>query len=523
MKKLIIILIVFVCALTLFVIWLNAGDEKLGLTNEESSAVKPSEKPVIVLIIDSLMDKPLKKAVKEGRTPALQFFLENGRYEPEVVSAYPTMSVTIDSTLLTGTYPHVHRIPGLVWYNEKENRLVNYGSDKKEIAALGVKQTIKDGMYLLNHKHLNERAATIHEVLEKKGKQSASINGLIYRGDDQHDLNIPPPLRRLGLMPENMSINGPALFSFGRFAQLNSHNRYNHIWQSYGVNDKFTAEELSYLIKKRKLPALTVAYLPDFDRDAHKKGPSDMKGLEKMDEALQRMLNTYDSWSAAYEQAVWVIMGDSGQAVIGRDKDKAVIRLHSLFKNYRTAKIEGPRQKDQLLFGVNDRMAFIYVLDQNVSVKETVKELKKDGRIGFTAWKENGWVYADSKQAAKPLRFRPTGDYTDIYGQSWTISGDLSVLDLSANRTSLWYGNYPDALARLYSVLHSHSGRYVVADAKPGYQFAAEKSPLHLGGGGHGSLYKTDSLAPMIIVGSEKTPRHLRHIDLKDFFIQLTE
>ncbi len=523
LKKFIMMFAVFLCALIIFMIWLNTGDEKQGRTNEKTAVVKTAEKPVIVLIIDSLMDVPLKKAVKEGRAPALKFFLENGRYEPEVVSAYPTMSVSIDSTLLTGTYPHIHHVPGLVWYNEKEKRLVNYGSDKKEMVSLGLKQTIKDGMYSLNHRHLSTKTTTIHEDLEKQGKQSASVNGLIYRGNHRHELNIPPPLKRLKLMPEKMSINGPALFSLGRFAQLNPENRDHHIWQRYGVNDKFTAQEVSYLIKKHKLPALTVAYLPDFDRVAHQKGPNNMNGLEKIDEELQRMLSTYNSWSEACQQAVWVIMGDSGQTVIGKDRDKAVIRLHSVFADDRTADIKGPRNQDQLMFAVNDRMAFIYCIEQSMPVKGAVNTLKKDGRIGFAAWKENGWIYADSKQAKEPLRFRPGGRYTDSYGQSWSIGGDFSVLNLSVNGRMLRYGDYPDALARLYSALHSHSGRYVVADAKPGYQFAAEKSPLHLGGGGHGSLYKMDSLAPMIIVGSDEAPKHLRHVDLKEFFIRLTE
>lgn len=153
-----------------------------------------------------------EKAIQAGRAPALKFFLENGHYEPEVVNAYPTMSVSIDSTLLTGTYPNIHRVPGLVWYNQDEQRIVNYGSDKKEIATLGIKQTIEDGIFSLNHRHLSRKVTTVHDDLQVRGKQSASINGLIYRGPDRHELNIPPPLKKLKLMPEHMTVNGPALF-----------------------------------------------------------------------------------------------------------------------------------------------------------------------------------------------------------------------------------------------------------------------------------------------------------------------
>lgn len=103
-----------------------------------------------------------------------------------------------------------------------------------------------------------------------------------------------------------------------------------------------------------------------------------MKGLEKMDQQLQRILNAYDSWRDAAEKAVWVVMGDGGQTAIGRDKDKAAIRLHSLFKGYRIAKInQAPDRNAQLLFAVNDRMAYIYVTDRNMPLQGAVNELKK--------------------------------------------------------------------------------------------------------------------------------------------------
>lgn len=108
------------------------------LTNkpETQQSNKTATKPVLVLVIDSLMDQPLQEAVQTGKAPALKFLMENGHYEPEVASSYPTMSVTIDSTILTGTYADQHRIPGLVWYNQAENRLINYGSGMREVSRM---------------------------------------------------------------------------------------------------------------------------------------------------------------------------------------------------------------------------------------------------------------------------------------------------------------------------------------------------------------------------------------------------
>jgi hypothetical protein len=83
------------------------------------------------------------------------------------------------------------------------------------------------------------------------------------------------------------------------------------------------------------------------------------------------------------------------------------------------------------------------------------------------------------------------------------------------------YGDYPDALARLHGALHSHEGRFIIVDAKPGYEFIAKHSPTHLGGGGHGSLHKDDSLKPLLIVGTDNKPQYNRLVDFKNWILNL--
>jgi hypothetical protein len=120
------------------------------------------------------------------------------------------------------------------------------------------------------------------------------------------------------------------------------------------------------------------------------------------------------------------------------------------------------------------------------------------------------------EETKETLKFRPNGTYIDEYKQSWTLQGDTSILDLSVKENKIQCGDYPDALARLYSSFHSHKGRYLIVDAKPGYEFVSEKSPTHIGGAGHGSLYNKDSTNPMIVAGTDLRPKFLRQVDLKD-------
>lgn len=160
------------------------------------------KKPVIVILIDSLMDKPLQDAIQAGRAPAMQYLLKHGQYFPQVVSSFPTMSVTIDSTLLTGTYADQHHVPGLVWYSDQKKRMILYGNGAKEALKIDQLQVFLDAIYQLNQVHLNKKTKTIHEELADKGKESASINAVVFRGKTKHALKVPDFIANSNRVPE---------------------------------------------------------------------------------------------------------------------------------------------------------------------------------------------------------------------------------------------------------------------------------------------------------------------------------
>ena len=103
------------------------------------------------------------------------------------------------------------------------------------------------------------------------------------------------------------------------------------------------------------------------------------------------------------------------------------------------------------------------------------------------------------------------------------MDANPQVLDLQINeqKRTIAYGRYPDVLQRLSGALHSHEGEYMVVTAKPGYELADRSSPTHKGGGGHGSLTKTESLIPLILAGTDRKPEQLRVVDLKAFLLDL--
>lgn len=79
-------------------------------------------KKVILLLVDSLMPNILEDGIRHKTVPALQFLKDRGRYWPDCVTVFPTMTASVDSLLVTGVYPNIHRIPGLIWYNPEEKK-----------------------------------------------------------------------------------------------------------------------------------------------------------------------------------------------------------------------------------------------------------------------------------------------------------------------------------------------------------------------------------------------------------------
>lgn len=518
MKRIILIALVLIIVVGAGVVLAVSMSPTKGL---HATMNESPNKPVILIVIDSLMNEPLQKAIQENKAPALSFLINNGYIEPQVISSYPTMSVTIDSTLLTGTYANEHKIPGLIWFKEDENRMISYGSGISEMWHNGIKNVARDSVIRLNNEHLSNNVQTIHEQLATRNIQSASINGLLYRGNVKHHLHVPKLISTTKLLPNEIITNGPTLLSLGALSQYNPENdRHKFAWKRLGVNNDFTVGELKYLIQQNKLPPFTLAYLPDADAAIHKNGPNDIKALEEADQSLQEMLNNYPSWEEAIQQATWIILGDSGQSLVKENKETALIDLTELLQQY--SFWERKNTNGQIAIAINERMAYVYVNDQNIKLTEVINILMQDERIDFIAWKDNETNYVASPESTQTLTFSPNGPNVDAYNQSWSIDGDSTILDFTINNQGfVQYNNYPDALARLHGALHSQEGNFLIVDAKPSYEFIGKHSHDHAGGGAHGSLHKVDSLVPLIVAGTDEKPTFNRLVDIKEWIIRL--
>ncbi len=488
-------------------------------------------KKVIVLLADSLLYQSLDKGMEKGELPTFKHLIREGMYHKDVVSSFPTMSVTIDSSLITGTYPDDHRIPGLIWYSAKENRVINYGTGPIEELKQGVNPLLTDLLINLNQKHLSPDVETIYETIAKRGLTSGSVNALMYRGPAKHTLQIPAWLSAPTDLPKRIEVKSPPFFAYGSFANPleGRADLPEGITEKLGFNNEYPLQTAKYLIENDRLPDLLLLYLPDLDKRLHHKGPEDLEYVKRLDSQLKTFLQSFGSIENALDQIVLIILGDSGVSHLKAAEHRPVIELNELIergglKVHRTGDAIG-EQKPQIVLAVNETMAYVYSLDPDVSIGGRVARLLRDeSRIDLLAWKENDWNAVTRSGFKGTFRFKPKGAVKDIYGQTWTAEGDWSIVGATADDDGrIAYDEYPDALRRLDAALHSHAGEFLIATAKEGYEFADRYSPTHKNGGGHGSLSRTDSLIPVIICGTDKDldAPHRRIVDMKDYLLRL--
>lgn len=531
MKWIILIILLLVLILVLFGIRQPKEKEhnQLGKLQEiADDRGSLSTKKVIYLMIDSLMMTTMKQEIEAGRLPALRFLTQHAQTVSEMVSPFPTMSVTIDSTLLTGTNPNQHGIPGLNWYRPEEKRVVNYGTGAGEAFQEGPNQVLRDALLNLNQVHLSNHVSTLYEELAQRGISSGSINGMIYRGHTEHTLTFPTWLHLPTSLKAETKVKGPDLLAFGAFANPFAGKKElpTSLLKSIGFSDAYPIAVTQYLIEKDLLPSFLFVYLSDLDKPIHKKGPSDTSGLEKLDKEIATLLDSFGSWEKALEDIIWIISGDSGQTKILPADQDPVVPLHSIFQEYQVlAAGETATSEAEVAICVNERMAYVYALQPTLSIQNLVQTVADESRIDLIAWEEEGWIQIRRGGSDRFMRFRQGSKWIDSYDQRWDIEGDPAVLDLSLDqkRGQIAYGDYPDGLNRLAGVFGTYEDPFLVITAKPGYQLAEKHSPKHLGGGGHGSLHRTDSLAPFIIIGTERKPKHMRFIDVKPFLLELLQ
>ncbi|MGD8189053.1 alkaline phosphatase family protein [Brevibacillus ginsengisoli] len=483
-------------------------------------------KKIIMFLVDAMMPAVLESCVAKEKTRALKFLMDHGQYIRDCVTVFPTMTASIDCSIVTGEYPDVHKVPGLVWYDPEEQTIVNYFNGMSPVMAVGLDKCAHNVLYGLNEKHLSKKIKTIYEEIEERGLTAGSINVIAHRGHQYYTPKLPTVLNMATNFCLKEKVSGPSIMSLGKLVSPAIFRQSPWSWahsamESLGINDRYAIDVLLEVIKSGKQPDFTFVYLPDNDHMLHKDPAEAESFLEDVDQQFVRFLDSFDSWQQAIERNIILVISDHGQTLIGPTEDHN-IPLEQLLADFSIYPLgEELREHHEIVICNNERMTYVYPLHENLQ-NRIIRSLSSETRIDLIAWKEDKRACVMSTATQQILSFTKQGPYQDCYGQTWSISGNWDVLDLKQDtQGTIWFDNYPDALSRLYGSLFSQEIPLIVITAAPMYEFKSDCSPTHLNGGSHGSLHRQDSLVPLLVVGATQPIRQpVRLIDLKPLILQ---
>jgi hypothetical protein len=441
---------------------------------------------LVLIVIDGLTPAMLERAVERGTAPALAVLAENGSYR-RAVTTFPSLTPVCLSSLATGAHPDVHGIPHLVWYHEREQRLVEYGSSFRALRAAGTAQSIRDAIFNLNAEHLSPDALTVFETLDDAGQVTAAVNMVCYRGRTEHTATL-PGVRR--------TVYGPRRFYyFNVFASDVTGAPLAVRTRSGGSVDNYAASVGRWLVTRDGFDFF-VYYLPDYDYASHAEGPEGAEAaLTRTDRAVAALLDAAggaDEFLARYSV---LVCSDHGQTKVDRG-----VRLERAFDGF--SLFRPGRGLAELAVTASNRAAMVYRLPTcRAETEELARRLDEEECAEVVLYLEGGEAVA--RRAGEELRFvRGDGGFS--------TRGDESLLP------------YPDALERSWAALHNPNAGDLIVSAAPGFEFADLGGGHHAGGGSHGSLEVGDSEVPMLAVGLdppgsivEVAPTVLRHFGVE--------
>jgi hypothetical protein len=424
-------------------------------------------KKLVAIVVDGLTPAALERAVERRRAPALAFLLEHGVYT-HAVSVFPSLTPVCVSSLTTGAYPDVHRIPHLVWYDRDARRFVEYGSSFGAIVAAGTRRSIMDTIFGLNERHLGREAVTIYESLDDAGFVAAGVNVTCYRGRTRH----PPLVPGLG-----RAAFGPKRFFFFNLFESDVTGAPVAVrTRARGSVDAYAAAVGRWLVTRDGFDFL-VYYLPDYDFASHVFGPEGaQEALARSDRAVAALLEAAGGPDEFLERYAVLVCADHGQTRV-----EQTVSLRAAFDGI-----------DGVLVTESNRAGMVYRLPAaRLDERELARRLDAEPGAELVLFREGGEAVA--RREGEELRFAPADG-------SWRTSGDVSLLA------------YPDALERAWASLQNPNAGELVVSAAPDVEFTDLAGRSHLGGGSHGSLGADDSEVPMLTVGLDLQPRSITDV-----------
>jgi hypothetical protein len=455
---------------------------------------------LILAVIDGAKPAMLERAIAEGRAPILELLIERGTYVRDMVAVFPSVTPVCAASIVTGVAQDRHLIPSMNWFHRGEGRYVEYGSSFRASRRFGLARQLTDTIYNMNRAHLAADELTVFERLDDADIRTAGTTYLMYRGRHRHDPSLETTLSRFASKTlVRHPVMGPReLFYADIFASRETGCR--GMVGMPGIRDQHSGCVGTYLVEHDLFDFMLFS-LPDNDAYSHKHGPhAQVDSIALADVQLARLAEAAGGPEAFLDQYAVIVVADHAHGAIERS-----ISLADELAGFKTLQPADSRPEDaEIALCPAQRSAMIYLLgDAAVRRDEVLARTRAIPGVDLVMWREetpDGPLAVLGGERGE-LRFAPGGQAADLRGRRWHVRGQLATVDARVDAGVLRSDHYPDVLGRAWDALACPTSGEILLSAAPAYEFCDWGGGHHVGGGSHGSLHASDSLAPLIATG----------------------
>lgn len=468
-------------------------------------------KPVLLLVLDGIRPDVLRDAVEEGEAPALGALAQAGEAVWDGVSVFPSITPAATAAIATGCPPAQSGILGHAWYDRREGRLIVYGAMTETVIRSGPIKVFHNNVYRLNRDDL--LVPTIFERLHERGIDGSCVNFPIRRGPHEHPVRskVIDGYASRGGRYLGQAVRGPKEYYLGdlfytRQTKANGRRGSGGLLRSVGINDEYASEVGAMLIRERATP-FTLLYFFRGDKIAHHKGlAAQRRYVAQLDGYVGRVFEAGGGLERLLDEYAILALSDHGHDPLLPESRYVDLRWIPGYRvSIGTRARLTPRRDVVAVPG--GRSAMLY-LREGIPAEQVADALMGRRGVDLAAWMEDGWVRV--RKPGGDLRFRPGGGLLDPYGGCWRLEGEPGVLDIEVGEVAISYGDYPDALERLWGALRSPRCGDVVLSAAPGYTFGEVARSFH-DASDHGSLHASDS-SVFVLASGISAPRRITEV-----------
>ena len=466
---------------------------------------------MLLLVLDGIRPDVLQAAIRDGEAPTLGFLVDKGEAIWDAVSVFPSITPAATAAIVTGAPPADSGIVGHAWYDREEGRVIVYGAKRETVISTGPIKVLHNNVWRMNREDL--RAATLFETLHDNGIDGACVNFPVRRGPHEHPVRL-RSVKNFANRSEflDTSVDGPKEYYLGdlfysRDRGLHGRAGIGGIARSIGIHDEYAAKVGAMLLEEKAAP-FTLVYFFKGDSIAHRRGlAAQRRYVATLDAYVAEMFEAIGGLEKALEEYAFLALSDHGHTPLLPSR-RRYVPLARILGN---GTITGARARlgpEKVVAIPNGRSAFLY-LAEGVDRETVVSGVLSRRGVDLAAWRDDDWGVV--RRHDRELRFRPAAvGAQDATGRTWELSGDPRAADLEIMGDRIRYGEYPDALERLWGCLRSPRCGDVVLSATPGYTFGEVSGTFHYRSD-HGALHVSDSNIFMLANGLT-APRRITDI-----------